>query len=103
MKPAAASVYTIATIGCVETITREVSTRELRSQLSDVLGRAMYAGERIGVTRNGKPAAVVVGVEDLEALEAYEMDQDIAAYRRSKEEGDGTRISLAELRAELPS
>ncbi len=103
MKPAAASVYTIATIGCVETITREVSTRELRSQLSDVLGRAMYAGERIGVTRNGKLAAVVVGVEDLEALEAYEMDQDIAAYRRSKEEDDGTRISLAELRAELPS
>ncbi len=103
MKPAAASVYTIATIGCVETITREVSTRELRSQLSDVIGRAMYAGERIGVTRNGKLAAVVVGVEDLEALEAYEMDQDIAAYRRSKEEDDGTRISLAELRAELPS
>ena len=103
MKPAAASVYTVATIGCVETITREVSTRELRSQLSDVLGRAMYAGERIGVTRNGKLAAVVVGVEDLEALEAYEMDQDIAAYRRSKEEDDGTRISLAELRAELPS
>ena len=103
MKPVAASVYTIATIACVETITREVSTRELRSQLSDVLGRAMYAGERIGVTRNGKLAAVVVGVEDLEALEAYEMDQDIAAYRRSKEEDDGTRISLAELRAELPS
>jgi len=87
----------------VETITREVSTRELRSQLSDVLGRAMYAGERIGVTRNGKLAAVVVGVEDLEALDAYEMDQNIAAYRRSKEEDDGTRISLAELRAELPS
>ena len=62
-----------------------------------------YAGERIGVTRNGKLATVVVGVEDLEALEAYEMDQDIAAYRRSKEEDDGTRISLAELRAELPS
>ena len=103
MRPVAASVYIIATIACVETITREVSTRELRSQLSDVLGRVMYAGERIGVTRNGKLAAVVVGVEDLEALEAYEMDQDIAAYRRSKEEDDGTRISLAELRAELPS
>ena len=103
MRPVAASVYTIAAIVCVETITREVSTRELRSQLSDVLGRVMYAGERIGVTRNGKLAAVVVGVEDLEALEAYEMDQDIAAYRRSKEEDDGTRISLAELRAELPS
>lgn len=46
---------------------------------------------------------MAVGVEDLEALEAYETDQDIAAYRRSKEEDDGTRISLAEFRAELPS
>lgn len=42
----------------MDSVTREVSTRELRSQLSDVLGRAMYAGERIGVTRNGKLAAV---------------------------------------------
>ncbi|HEY5435445.1 MAG TPA: type II toxin-antitoxin system prevent-host-death family antitoxin [Candidatus Limnocylindrales bacterium] len=38
----------------------------------------MYAGERIGVTRNGKLAAVVIGVEDLEALEEFEMAQDLA-------------------------
>lgn len=55
------------------TVSNQVSTRELRNQLSDVLGRAMYEGERIGVTRNGKLAAVVVSVADLEALEAFEM------------------------------
>jgi prevent-host-death family protein len=49
----------------MESLTNEISTRELRGQLSDVLGRAMYAGERIGVTRNGKLAAVVVSVADL--------------------------------------
>ena len=38
----------------MESLTREVSTRELRAELSDVLGRVMYAGERIGVTRNGR-------------------------------------------------
>lgn len=85
------------------TVSNEVSTRELRNQLSDVLGRAMYAGERIGVTRNGKLAAVVVSVADLEALEAFEMAQDIAAYREEKAEDDGERVSLAELRAELAS
>ncbi|SJM47746.1 hypothetical protein CZ771_02095 [Actinomycetales bacterium JB111] len=80
-----------------------MTTRELRTQLSDVLGRAMYAGERIGVTRNGKLTAVVIGVDDLEALEAFEMAQDVAAYREAKAEDDGERVSLAELRADLNS
>lgn len=87
----------------MESVTTEVSTRELRSQLADVLGRAMYAGERIGVTRNGKLAAVVVSVADLEALEAFEMAQDDAAYRQAKAEDDGTRVTLDELRADLAS
>jgi prevent-host-death family protein len=84
-----------------ETMTGTVTTRELRDHLSDVLGRAMYAGERIGVTRNGKLAAVVVSVRDLEALEAFEDVQDAEAYHRAKEEDDGVRVSLSELRSDL--
>lgn len=87
----------------MDTVTSRVSTRELRDQLSDVLGRAMYAGERIGVTRNGKLAAVVVSVADLEALEEYEMAQDVAAYREAAASDDGERISLAEVRRDLSS
>lgn len=82
----------------METVTSEVSTRQLREQLSDVLGRAMYAGERIGVTRNGRLAAVVVGVADLEALEEFELAQDVAAYRDAKATDDGQRVSLDEVR-----
>ncbi len=85
----------------MDTVSSEVTTRELREQLADVLGRAMYAGERIGVTRNGKLAAVVVSVDDLEALEAFEMAEDVAAYRDAKAQDDGARVSLDELRAEL--
>ena len=85
----------------METLTSEISTRELRGQLADVLSRAMYAGERIGVTRNGKLAAVVVGVADLEALEEFEMAQDVAAYREAVAGDDGQRVSLDELRADL--
>ncbi len=87
----------------MDTVRTEISTRELRSQLSDVLGRAMYAGERIGVTRNGKLAAVVVSVADVEALEEFEMAQDAAAYREAKAADDGTRVTLEELRADLAS
>ena len=61
----------------------------------------MYAGERIGVTRNGKLAAVLVSVSDLEALEAFEDAQDVAAYRAAKAQDDGERVSLDELRRDL--
>lgn len=87
----------------MNSVTSEISTRELRSQLSDVLGRTMYGGERIGVTRNGKLAAVMVSVADLEALEEFEMAQDVAAYREAKASDDGSRIALDELRADLAS
>ena len=87
----------------MDSLSSEVSTRESRDQLSDVLGRAMYAGERIGVTRNGKLTAVVVGVADLEALEEFEMAQDVTAYREAKGADDGGRVSLGELRADLAS
>ncbi len=87
----------------MDTLSTEISTRELRAQLSDVLGRAMYAGERIGITRNGKLAAVVVSTADLEALEAFEMSQDVAAYRKAKAKDDGGRVSVDELRRDLTS
>ncbi|HEY4268214.1 MAG TPA: type II toxin-antitoxin system prevent-host-death family antitoxin [Galbitalea sp.] len=80
-----------------------MTTRELREQLSEMLGRAMYAGERIGVTRNGKLAAVVVSVADLEALEAFEMSQDVAAYRHAKKTDDGERVTISQLRAQPDS
>jgi len=87
----------------MDTITHQVTTRELRSQLSDVLGRAMYGGERVGVTRNGKLAAVVVSVADARALEEFEMAQDVAAYRAAKAADDGQRTSLSELVDEFMS
>lgn len=87
----------------MDTLSAELSTRELRAQLSDVLGRASYAGERIGITRNGKLVAVIVGAPDLEALEEFEMAQDVAAYRAAKADDDGTRVTLDELRGILVS
>ncbi len=87
----------------MNTVSREVTIRELRSHLADVLGRAMYGHERIGVTRNGKLAAVVVSVDALEALERFEMAQDVAEYRAAKAADDGTRVGLEELRADLSS
>ena len=102
-KPLLCTQLHMRTLAGMDIVTTEISTRELRNQLSDVLGRAMYAGERIGVTRNGKLAAVVVSVADAQALEEFEMAQDAAAYREAKAADDGTRVTLEELRADLAS
>lgn len=83
------------------TLTNTVSTRELRGDLSDVLSRAKYGNERIGITRNGKLTAVLVSVEDLEALEAYELQQDSLAYEEAQAEDNGERTILQDFKAEL--
>ncbi|WP_284989499.1 type II toxin-antitoxin system Phd/YefM family antitoxin [Arthrobacter sp. efr-133-TYG-120] len=84
----------------MEAVTREISTRGLRSHLSDVVGRVSYGGERIGVTRNGRLVAVVISVGDAEALEAYETAQDIAAAK-AWVEADRPSRPAGELRKEL--
>lgn len=52
------------------------------------------------VMRSGQRGAGVVWIADFEALEEFEMVQDVAAYREAKANDDGQRVSLNELRAE---
>ncbi len=79
----------------------QVSTRELREELSYVLGETLHAGRRFTVTRNGKPAAAIVTIDDLHALEEFEMAQDIAAYEHAKRTDDGVRITLEDFKSSL--
>ena len=78
----------------MESISGEVTTRELRAKLSEVLGRVMYGDERIGITRNGKLAAIIVSVADLEEYEAFEAEYDQQLLRGALAEDDGTSITL---------
>jgi antitoxin YefM len=43
--------------------------RTVRDHLSEFVDRAEREHERVVVTRNGKPAAVLIGYEDLQAME----------------------------------
>lgn len=83
------------------TLNSWVSARELRDGLAAVVGRASYGHERVGITRHGKLAAVVIGVDDLELLEQFEAERDAADFAAAKAADDGGRISLSDLRAEL--
>lgn len=43
--------------------------REVRDHLSEYVERAEREHERVVLTRNGRPAAVLIGYDDLEALD----------------------------------
>ena len=45
------------------------SLRDVRDHLSEVIDRVEHHHERVVVTRNGKPAAVIMSPEDLEKLQ----------------------------------
>lgn len=43
--------------------------RDVRNHFSDVIGRVEQQHERVTVTRNGRPVAVILSTDDLEELE----------------------------------
>lgn len=45
------------------------SLRDVRDHLSEVLDRVEHHHERVVVTRNGRPAAVIVSPDDLEQMQ----------------------------------
>ncbi len=80
-----------------------VTASDLKTNHSDVLGRAQYGHERIAVTRHGKEVAAVVPIEDARLLETLEeaLDAlDALDAIHETEQGEAT-ISLAELRERL--
>ncbi len=80
----------------------DLSIAEAREQFSEAINRAAYGKERIFVTRRGKRLAVIVPVEDVEALEAIEdrFDLEEAAKARAEAKEKGT-IPWETLKAEL--
>ena len=45
------------------------SLRNVKDRFSEVIDRVEHQHERIVVTRNGRPAAVIISTDDLESLE----------------------------------
>jgi prevent-host-death family protein len=49
-----------------------ISTSKAREFLADLITEVAYKGERVILTRHGKPVAAIISAEDLERLEAME-------------------------------
>ncbi|WP_436735866.1 type II toxin-antitoxin system Phd/YefM family antitoxin [Streptomyces sp. BBFR102] len=58
----------------------EIPVTQARAELAELINRVVYGGERVVVTRHGKPLVALVSAADLERLEA-------AAGRAAEERG----------------
>lgn len=72
---------------------------EAKAHLSDLVDRVLREHERVTVTRNGRPAAVLVNPDDLESLEetlAIVEDNKLSeSIRQSRHEAaEGKRLRL---------
>jgi prevent-host-death family protein len=47
----------------------EIPVTQARAELADLINRVVYGGERVVVTRHGRPLAALVSAADLERLE----------------------------------
>lgn len=75
----------------------------VKAHLSELVDRVEDQHDRVVVTRNGRPAAVLVSHDDLESLEetlAIMSDPALMAQIRESEQADEAS-TLEEMRAEL--
>ncbi|MBT3245466.1 MAG: type II toxin-antitoxin system Phd/YefM family antitoxin [Actinobacteria bacterium] len=85
---------------------RTVSVRQFRAELSSLLDGVARSGEHVVVTRNGRPEATLIGIDEYEALEETAeilSDPDtMAAIEESLADfARGDFITLAEFEAEM--
>ena len=79
---------------------------EIKAHLSEIVDRVEHEHDRVVLTRNGRPAAVIMSPEDLEALEdTLDLLSDPKALKeigRAREEISRGRVVTAEsLRAKF--
>ncbi|MFF9773772.1 type II toxin-antitoxin system Phd/YefM family antitoxin [Streptomyces sp. NPDC013978] len=72
----------------------EIPVTQARAELADLINRVVYGGERVVVTRHGKPLVALVSAADLEQLEALQEPTDepvISAVSRVHEIAPASR------------
>ena len=65
-----------------------ISISSIRENISEVVSKVLFAGERVCIERNGKPACALVSIEDLELLEKLEDMIDIEEANKALERND---------------
>jgi prevent-host-death family protein len=58
------------------TMAHEIPVTQARAEFAELINRVVYGGERVVVTRHGKPLVALVSAADLEFLEGAEDTAD---------------------------
>ncbi|HKG48989.1 MAG TPA: type II toxin-antitoxin system Phd/YefM family antitoxin [Actinomycetales bacterium] len=75
---------------------------DAKNRLSEVVQSAQDTHERTIITKNGRPAAILLAIEDFEALEeTVEWLADPTTLSDIHEAHTGPSVSLEQVRAEL--
>jgi len=87
-------------------VAKTIPFTEARSKLSELLDDLERRHEHVVITRNGRPAGVLIPAAELEAieetLEVLQDDELLQALRESEEDVKAGRLStLSEVRREL--
>jgi antitoxin YefM len=86
------------------TTSDHVPLAEVKNRLSEVVDRLEREHGRVVITKHGRPAAVMLSLEDLESLEetlAVLSDPELVAAIREAAAGGATRLSKQEALAEI--
>jgi prevent-host-death family protein len=81
---------------------KRYSMHEARKELTDLVSRVAYGGERITIGRRNKDLAVLISLEDAKLLEYLEDQEDLKAARKALKE-DGPAIPWEEAKKQLRS
>jgi prevent-host-death family protein len=79
-----------------------VSVSQARNDMSDIVNRVAYGKERIYLTSHDKKMVAIVPLEDMEALQAFEDEEDLReAEIALKEVEKHGSISFSEMKKRL--
>lgn len=98
--------HSVYAIRYIPDVAKVVPVREFRTRLSELLGDVADRRDHVLVTRNGKPAAALVPIDEYEALEETAEILSDSATLSAIEVGladlaRGDSVTLEELRQEL--
>jgi prevent-host-death family protein len=79
-----------------------VSIGRVKRDISDLVNRVAYGGERIVLTSRGKPKAAIVSIEDYKRLEQEKSKQVLAHWEDWLRESEKLNAAILARRNESP-
>jgi prevent-host-death family protein len=79
-----------------------ISIGQVKRDISDLVNRVAYRGERIVLTSRGKPKAALVSIEDYQRLEREQVSQRLARWQAWLVECEKLSTDILERRGGKP-